>query len=156
MSKLYTAFSIILVCLFFSVYTYGGYAVPIQTKLGAAEQSIPNINQQNNLSFSAKQSFNTQDTTAKIPTKSKPKRAKEENWQAGTSVIIGIAGWLSTILSGVFGIYFLLSIPAIILGIKGLKRHKKRKYLAIIGLLLGFTLGLFLLFATFNISPIIV
>ena len=154
MSKLHTAFFIIIVCLSSSAHTYGGYAVPIKTKLSAAEQSIPNINQQNKLPFSATVSFCIQDTTAKTPTKSKPKRAKEENWQAGTSVIIGIAGWLSTILSGVFGIYFLLSIPAIILGIKGLKRYKKRKYLAILGLVLGFTLGLFLLFVTFNILPI--
>jgi hypothetical protein len=156
MSKLYTAFSIILVCLFFSVYTYGGYVVSAPLKVSTTRQYLPENNWHNSISNSAKLNFNIQDTTAKIPTKSKPKRAKEENWQAGTSVIIGIAGWMSTLLSGVFGIYFLLSIPAIILGIKGLKRYKKRKYLAVLGLVLGFTLGLFLLFATLNISPIIV
>jgi hypothetical protein len=155
MIKIHTTVSIIICSIFTSSPSYGGYSVTRELQVNANGLSVPE-NNWHNVAPSAILSFNIQDTSSTQTKETIPKRAKEENWEAGTSVIIGIAGWMSTLLSGVFGIYFLISIPAIILGIKGLKRYKKRKYLAILGLILGFTLGLFLLFATFNILPRIV
>jgi hypothetical protein len=97
--------------------------------------------------------FNIQDTTTTHPKETTPKRAKEENWEAVTSIVVGTAGWILSLFTGVFWIYFFFSIPAIVLGVKGLKRYKKRKYLAALGLIIGLSLGLILIFIGLQIFP---
>lgn len=97
--------------------------------------------------------FNSQDTTSKQTKNTTPKRAKEENWEAITSIVLGTAGWILSFFTGIFWIYFFLSIPAIIFGIKGLKRYKKRKYLAVLGLIIGVSLGLILFLVGLQIFP---
>ncbi len=152
MIKLYTAVFVIIYCLLTCSHTYGGYTVPIRRHLSTKGQSVPE-NNWDYMSALTTISFNSQDTTSKQTKYTTPKRAKEENWEAITSIVLGTAGWILSLFTGVFWIYFFLSIPAIIFGIKGLKRYKKRKYLAILGLLIGLSLGSILFLVGLQIFP---
>ena len=152
MIKLYTTVLIIICCLLTSSTSYGGYIVPKQLQISANGLSVPE-NNWHNVAPSAISSFNIQDTTSTHPKETTPKRAKEENWEAVTSIVVGTAGWILSLITGVFWIYFFFSIPAIVLGIKGLKRYKKRKYLAALGLIIGLSLGLILIFIGLQIFP---
>lgn len=152
MLKFFTTISTIIYCLFISLYCYGGYSVSKQPQLYENSKSVPEKNWHNAYA-SVILSQNIEDSTDTQTKETRPKRAKEENWEAATSIVLGTAGWILSLTTGAFWIYFFFSIPAIVFGIKGLKRHKKRKYIAVLGLIIGLSLGLILFAVGLQIFP---